>query len=160
MRDLFLRENRTAETAVLLKQKAIDGAQLLLTQTLPHASTRLSELLSPRLTPPELLAGMKDAENAIYTDTSNPLLTLSEEPLKAMFAENGWQITHCDEYPTAGFRFIPKERIEAWFASDGIYGSRLEPETAAALKQICLNQIAGKNHPWQKKLVAFLMKAL
>lgn len=160
VRDLFLRENRTAETAVLLKQKAIDGAQLLLTQTLPHASTRLSELLSPRLTPPELLAGMKDAENAIYTDTSNPLLTLSEEPLKAMFAENGWQITHCDEYPTAGFRFIPKERIEAWFASDGIYGSRLEPETAAALKQICLNQIAGKNHPWQKKLVAFLMKAL
>lgn len=160
VRDLFLRENRTAETAVLLKQKAVDGAQLLLTQTLPHASTRLSELLSPRLTPPELLAGMKDAENAIYTDTSNPLLTLSEEPLKAMFAENGWQITHCDEYPTAGFRFIPKERIEAWFASDGIYGSRLEPETAAALKQICLNQIAGKNHPWQKKLVAFLMKAL
>ena len=159
VRDLFLKENRSPETARLLRQKAVDGAQLLLTQTLPQHSTRLSDLLSPRLTPSELMTRMKETEKRIYADTSNPLLTLSQEALTTLFTGNGWQITHYDEYPTAGFRFIPKERIEAWFASDGIYGRLLEPETAAALKQICLNQIAGKNHPWQKKIVALLMKA-
>lgn len=160
VRDLFLKENRTPETVLLLRQKAADGAQLLLSQILPQCSTRLSERLSPRLTPPDLLARMKEAENAVYTDSANPLLTLSEEALAALFTENGWQVTHREERQTSGFRFVPKERVEAWFAPDGIYGRRLETEAAAALKQLCLNQIAGKNHPWQQKLFVLSMKTV
>lgn len=158
VRDLFLKANRAPQTAQLLRRFAADDARLLLTETLPQASTRLSELLSPQLTQPDLMKQMQKIEEEIYSDRDNPLLTLNADDLEQLFTEAGWKRLRREDRQSNGFRLLTRERMEAWFASDGIYGRRTDAQTAVRLKELCLNQLAGKNHPWRKKMVVILMK--
>ena len=158
-RDLFLKGNRTPEAAALLRSKAAENGRLLVLQTLPRFSTRLSQLLPPLPSLAEAAEQMRGAEEKIYGDQTNPLLTIDGGSLTSLLEEAGWETVSREEKEIGGFRLIPKERIESWFSPDGLYGRRLEKETAAALKTLCFDRIAGRNHPWRKRVFTAVFKA-
>ena len=102
---------------------------------------------------------MRAAEEKIYSDRTNPLLTIDSDSLTNLLEAAGWETVSREEKEIDGFRLIPKERIESWFSPDGLYGRRLEQETAAALKTLCFDRIAGRNHPWRKRVFTAVFKA-
>ena len=159
-RELFLKSCRTPETAALLRTKAAENGRLLVLQTLPRFSTRLSQLLPPLPSLSKPTEQMRAAEEKIYSDRTNPLLTIDSDSLTNLLEAAGWETVSREEKEIDGFRSIPKERIESWFSPDGLYGRRLEQETAAALKALCLDRIAGRNHPWRKRIFIAVFKAV
>lgn len=160
LREFFLLENRTQEVINQLTSLAAPGAQILLLQTLPQNSTRLSQLLSPSLTPTDLLTQMQRAEDFLYSDPNHPLLNLNLSQLCQFFEIAGWKKNQHHEWDSSGFRYLPKERIESWLGDKGVYAPHIPKENIENLRQICLNQLGGKNHPWKKKMLAMTFKLL
>lgn len=91
---------------------------LVLTETVPRHSRRLSEAAREAGNPPEerLLTALKEAEERLYSDTSNPLLNWSEKDLEMAAKASGLKVKKNSLKTITEQRIIREQDIERWLA--------------------------------------------
>ncbi len=141
----------------LLKNHCAPGGILVFAETVPSASTRLSDVLSGK---PDIVRLLRKAEQAVYESRSNPLTNWSEDDIDPWFSKAGYGRTLREQKTYREQRLITKQDIENWMdehRNNTGYASALK-NTASEnkipeVKKILLEQAAGKTFPWEFTVV-------
>jgi putative ATPase len=118
-----------AATAGLLRP----GGHLSLTETVHRRSQRLHALLDPERSLPALAARLRAAEEAIYDDPDDPLVTWAEDDLQATFVASGLDDLAVETQETSSELQITRALLARWF-DPAPYGAR--PSYAQRLARI------------------------
>ncbi|WP_428770188.1 AAA family ATPase [Treponema sp. HNW] len=160
-----LSDTETLKTELrLLKPLIADGGRLFIAQKIPSGSQRLSELLEPLYAGTEneqLIAEAKEAENAFYTDSANPLFCWDEKTLEQKLAQEAEELCAnvrilCEK------RSIHTEEIERWFAPvHSAYAAalikQLGTDKTAAFKTLVIQSTERKVIDWNSRVAFFTL---
>lgn len=97
----------------LLKERLAPHGTISIAETVPSGGSRLSHFIDG--SHQRLFALLSKAEDAIYSDTSNPLTCWSESDLRTAFEEAGF-IVEAQAEDDAELRVITEQDIERWIA--------------------------------------------
>ncbi|MBD2103765.1 AAA family ATPase [Leptolyngbya sp. FACHB-261] len=132
-RNALMREPDKQKAAQQLQAWLQPGGRLVLAETVARRTQRLYQLLDPVWLDPELYERWLVAEEAIYTDTSDPMVNWDAEDLSTIFAGLGASVTTQVEPFSTELRVTPA-LLERWFATSGP-----QPSYAERLAR-CLSQ--------------------
>ncbi|MCB8943075.1 MAG: AAA family ATPase, partial [Ardenticatenaceae bacterium] len=107
---------RSGLLAVLRDWVAVDG-RFTFSQTIPRHTQRLYKLVDWSRLDADLAAQVAQAEEAIYTNSDDPLVNWDEADLTAAFESAGWQVQVQVE-KQAEARRITADQLARWFHSD------------------------------------------
>jgi len=114
-RNIFTRLENKAETAATITQLLKPEGRLVLAEVVPRHTQRLHKLVDLSSLPGDLAERVAAAEEAIYSDMTDPMVNWSGAGLKQFFAEAGLaNVELIKETQTAEWR-IGKQQIERWF---------------------------------------------
>jgi len=142
---------RRAAIRLLASLLTPDGA-LALAEVVPAAAQRLSTLLDFTAAPAGLQEHFAAAEERVYGDPDNPLVSwgpadLEQAASEAMFAEVRMSSESLGEPRRVGER-----ELAAWLSPDSAYGrslaSMLSAEERSAIAQLLERQLVGKEIDW------------
>ncbi len=141
------------------------AALLSLAEIVPSQGTRLSELLDLQSESEEFRHKLGQAENAIYSNPSNPLVNWNAEDFCSLFQSVGFRVLKSEFRKLADDRAIRTEDIERWLGLQkekqsehtGSYATQASKILSYAelkrLRQICLDQLSGREVQWHSTVL-------
>jgi len=131
------------------------GGRLILAEIMPREGSRLSELLSGADADPQLLSRYRQAEEAIYTDSDNPLVNWSSSGLRILLEKSGFIIDLLEKREHRFEQNLSEKLINSWFDPEsGGFGTRmrvhLRPEEMKALKETALKRLSERKVQWKR----------
>ncbi len=153
-RDALLREADREGALRLVCSFLREGAWLCTAETLPSGATRLSALVGPGAVGEELHRLWREAEERLYGDREDPLLSLSTAGLRGVAERADLLEVSVEERRLTGRRRIASGDLERWFApgrqEESSYASRLglSADRTAALREACLAALADREVEW------------
>ena len=139
------------------------AGRLVLAEILPKRTQRLYQLLDLSSLPPDLTERFKAAEEAIYTNSADPMINWDVAELQEFFKEGGLNRVEVTIETVAADMRLGQEQIERWFATSPA-GSRptfaqhllqanthggINPAELAELKRLFERQLLDQVVPWQ-----------
>ncbi len=141
----------------LLKEYGSADGRLILAETVPSASTRLSALLQNT---PQDVKILKEAEKIIFESDNIPLTNWTVKDITPWFNDAGYKKTKIEKKIYREKRFITKQDIENWMneqKNQTGYGFVLReiasPRRISQLKEVLIQQIADKSFLWEFTVV-------
>lgn len=127
---LFSEADKAAAVEMLATLLAADG-RMCLADRIPRHTQRLYRLVDLTTLAGDLAERIHNAEEAIYTDTTDPLVNWDVADLERIFAQAGFQVTIQVEQEETQFHVSPAV-LERWFAPSASdrpsYGERMAAE--------------------------------
>jgi len=159
-RDLFTRVPASLQTVLaglLLSVAAADGV-ISLAEVVPGRGQRLSTLISEA--DPVLAKKLEAAEESVYADPSNALVSWREDGLAGAFREAGAREVSVAIERLLDTRRITEREMESWLAPTARYGRALsgglEPPELSRVREMFWSQLVGRDVSWASA-VAFLI---
>ena len=151
-------KNKTAFLQKLKKLLSEEGI-IVLSEVIPSASTRLTELLSKDKFEDSQWSALLKAEEGIYISGKNPITGWTEKDIEKSFEEAGFSIVEMEKKEYTQTRHITEEDITKWFspsASGYGYGDYLReglsPKNFANTREKIIQSLAGKEVPWKQRV--------
>ena len=140
------------------------GGTVSLAEAVPRHTQRLYQLVNLANLDPAVAEALRDAEEAIYTDSGDPMTNWDVEDLHRALVAAG--LVDVAAEPVEVVREIPitQDLVARWFdASPGDrpsygqhLGRRLDPAALADVRAIFARELLGKTVPW-RSVVAFVV---
>jgi putative ATPase len=129
------------------------AGQIILAETLPRQSQRLSQLLNPTSLSTDQLTRWQQAEAALYTDPDNPRMNWDSADLRRWFSDCGLSV---QGNPFSITRTLPitDQLLERWFGKTAPYvkalkAQGLSPQEIKTLRQTFTHQLRQQTVQWQ-----------
>ncbi len=148
----------------VLAERLLPGGRLVVLETLPKATQRLYGLVQE--VDPELLERWRQAEEAIYTNQSDPLLGWDLPDLLEAAQGTGLEVTH-EPLSWTHKRRVTRGQLDHWFpraAGTGrpSYAQRLlektNPEDVSAIEAIMRKQLTDEIVQWGSAAVLLTLE--
>jgi len=125
-----------------LAAKLRAGGKIVLVEALPSHAQRLVGLRDDWGLSGVLVSKWREAEEAIYTDASDPMLSITEQRLTDALARAGLE-ARADLLEQIGKRAIPSSQLDRWWTSSTERGERASyrDRLAASLSEEELDQV-------------------
>ncbi len=150
-----------AGLAAVLRTEAV----ISLAEIVPSQGTRLSELLDLQSESEEFRHKLGQAENVIYSNPDNPLVSWNTEEFCLLVQSAGFRVLRSESRRLADSRTIRKEDIERWLEPKkgkqskhtGSYAAQASQILSSAeltgLRKICLDQLCGTVVDWRSTVL-------
>ncbi|MDX1615475.1 MAG: AAA family ATPase [Candidatus Promineifilaceae bacterium] len=143
--------------ATLIRPWLQSGGRLVVAQVVPRHSQRLYDLVDWTTAPEELAAQVRQAEEAIYNDSHDPMVNWDVADLASAFEEAGFQRVETQRQPTAAPRRITVTQVARWFEPGEerpSYGERLaeaglSPATVEQVADLYRRQLVDAQVEWR-----------
>ena len=131
-----------------------------LADRMPRYTQRLYQLVELASLDDDVAQRLREAEEAIYTDASDPLVNWSAEDLAALFVDAGLSVGF-DVAEEAVEMRITQGLLERWFAAESgskpsyaqRIGGLLSTEEVAQVQQLYRRQLLNQTVPWRSQTV-------
>ena len=139
-----------------------EGGRLVLAEVVPRYTQRLYEMLDLTELTEALAEGLKQAEEGIYTDETDPLVNWDEEALHGWFGAAGLAVAGSRQLDQTIERVITDALLDDWFVRDRAGGRRsyamrlagsLSAEDVTAVEHAFRRQLRGKSMVWGSRVV-------
>ena len=139
-----------------------DGGAIVLAENIPREGQRIYQLLSPDRIDSKLYSKWVDAEEAIYTASSNdPIFDWGADDLQAVLTQAGYRVS-IEVEPMTSQLYVSPSLLRRWFApatpGQPTYRSRLEasltPTEMQTVAEALSRQLQHRTVTW-KSVVAF-----
>ena len=171
-RDVLIQAEDPAALLAALRPLLLPEARLVFVENLVRHTQRLSALVpasalggSPELPPRALHAAWAAAEEAVYTDASDPLARWTPEALQALLEEAGYRVSR-DPVPTTHQLQVTEGVLDRWLAErPGSYLARLQAHLedealAAALPAALRRALTDRTLPWSARALRIVASPL
>ncbi|HSJ56202.1 MAG TPA: AAA family ATPase [Anaerolineae bacterium] len=145
------------------------GGRLSLAETLVRGAQRLYALVDLSALDEDVRARLVEAEEAIYLEGDDPLVTWDADDLRSTAVAAGLEQVEVDEDVQPGEMLIGQAALDRWFAPAGTendrpsYAShllgRLSPAELAAVERTFRAQLAGQTVPWRTRFAYLVARA-
>jgi putative ATPase len=150
---------RSREREILFQAAASHlkpGGRLMLAEIMPREGSRLSDFFAAdEALKTELVKKLRQAEEAVYTDTENPLVNWTAESLSKLLEEAGFTIDRMDRRTHSFEQTLTEKMLNSWLNPESTgFGSRLavilSPAELNTLKDIAIVHLAERRVPWKR----------
>lgn len=154
-RNALLHESDKIATAKLLAKLLRSEGVIVLAETVARHTQRLYRLLNPKKVDKDLFDRIVIAEEAIYTETSDPMVNWDVDDLRTAFEAVGLVVqVQKEQIPTQ--MHITSALLERWFASAGnrpTYATRLaeklSQEEVVVVKDLFSRYLLNQTVTWE-----------
>jgi len=151
-------------TPRLLASLLLPGGAISLAETIPHRTQRLYALVDATTLDTGLSQALREAEEAIYADPSDPMTNWDAEELREAFVEAGLDPVELETVEMVRQYLVTKGLIDRWFSGEASprpsyaqhLARRLSPEAIGEIRALFRRQLVGKTCDWHST-VAFLL---
>ena len=165
-RNAFTRQVSSANPLNKLAARLRPGGRLCLAQIVPRHGQRLSELIDWSAVPDELAQKVETADEALFTDLADPLVSWDVEDLVTLLESAGFSNVEVQVDRQVEQRRITEKQLNRWFgpsvgaADPGTYGGKLldaglSEEEAALVAAHYRRKLHLETAPW-RALVAYV----
>jgi putative ATPase len=146
--------------ARLLAELLLPGGAISLAETLPRHTQRLYQLVDLDLLGPNVAQAVREAEEAIYADATDPMTNWDVDDLRLALAEAGLQQIDVETQPVVSEQLITGEQIAHWFSETPrmrpSYAQHLArglpPGAIASVRALLERTLAGKACAWHSAI--------
>ncbi len=146
----------------IVQQLLAPGGVVLLAETIPRHSQRISALVDAAALSKALVKRWHQAEEAIAA--TDPRFTWEAETVMALFRNAGFTVEVIEDVLHSSI-YISSALLQRWFACDGTPPSyrdqlaqHLSEKDVTAIQELCQRQLQGKTVEWRSPMVYLVAK--
>ncbi|MFZ4678474.1 MAG: AAA family ATPase, partial [Nodosilinea sp.] len=157
--------NRDRFIEILQQLLAPDGV-VLLAETIPRHSQRISALLDKTALSKALVKRWHEAEEAIVQSDTDPRFNWDIEHLEALFCKAGFSVQIAEDILHSSI-YVSPVLLQRWFAANSTPPSyrdqlaqHLSEKDRGAIQQLCQRQLQGQTVQWRSPMVYLIAKLI